>query len=238
MGARAFIPVALAGAIFLGLAPSTPVAAAGPKTEAQQIIAIAKQQRGDPWHYGATGPSAFDCSGLVIYSFRKAGDKTAVANGRYRSARALYAWYKSRGLASRSNPKPGDLVVWGGGTHIGIYIGSGKAISTLTSGVRIHGVTAVTARFTAYLHTGMWKKGATGSTVTVTSTAATKANHRHTLRAANLRKGHSVHTARIGVLAQGMRVTVLASGHDGAGRTWLKVKAGSRTGWVASWLTR
>jgi uncharacterized protein YycO len=45
--------------------------------------------------------------------------------------------------------------VWGGGTHIGIYIGHGKAISTLTSGVRVHGVHAVTARFTAYLHTGM-----------------------------------------------------------------------------------
>ena len=242
MGARAFIPVALAGAILLGLAPSTPVAAAGPKTEAQQIIAIARQQRGDPWRYGATGPRAFDCSGLVIYSFRKAGDKAAVANGRYRSARALYAWYKSRGLASRTNPKPGDLVVWGGGTHIGIYIGSGRAISTLTNGVRVHGVTAVRARFTAYLHTGMWKKSATGASVTVTAQATTKAttkaDNRHTLRAVNLRKGHSVHTARIGVLPRGMRVTVIASGHDGAGRTWLKVKAGSRVGWVAAWLTR
>ena len=49
-------------------------------------------------------------------------------------------------------------MIWGGGTHVGIYIGHGKAISTLTSGVRIHRVHAVTARFTAYLHTGMWKK--------------------------------------------------------------------------------
>ncbi len=53
------------------------------------------------------------------------------------------------------NPRVGDLVIWGGGTHVGIYIGNGKAISTLTNGVRIHGVFAVTARFTAYLHTGM-----------------------------------------------------------------------------------
>ena len=57
-------------------------------------------------------------------------------------------------------PKPGDLVIWGGGSHVGIYIGHGKAISTLTSGVRVHGVHAVTARFTAYLHTGMWKRAA------------------------------------------------------------------------------
>ena len=48
--------------------------------------------------------------------------------------------------------------IWGYGSHIGIYIGNGKAISTLRSGVRIHGVFAVTARFTAYLHTGMSTK--------------------------------------------------------------------------------
>ncbi len=45
--------------------------------------------------------------------------------------------------------------IWGRGSHVGIYIGHGKAISTLRNGVRIHRVNAVTARFTAYLHTGM-----------------------------------------------------------------------------------
>ena len=127
-------------------------------TEAQQIIRIARRQLGDPWRHGARGPRAFDCSGLVIYAFKKAGDAKAVGRGRLASARALYRWYKARGLASRHHPKVGDLVIWGGGTHVGIYIGHGKAISTLTSGVRIHRVHAVTARFTAYLHTGMWRK--------------------------------------------------------------------------------
>ena len=94
----------------------------------------------------------------MIYAFKRAGDGRAIANGHLRSARALYHWYKSRGLASRSNPRIGDLVIWGGGTHVGIYIGHGKAISTLTRGVKIHRVFAVTASFTAYLHTGMWKK--------------------------------------------------------------------------------
>ena len=238
MGARAFIPVALAGAILIGLAPSTPVAAAEPQTEAQQIIKVAMQQRGDPWRYGASGPGAFDCSGLVIYAFRKAGDPAAVANGRLRSARALYNWYRSRGLASRANPKPGDLVVWGGGTHIGIYIGSGKAISTLTNGVRVHGVTAVRARFTTYLHTGMWKKTATGGTIAVTAEVRSKADYRHTITAVNLRKGVGVSTMRIAVLPRGMRLTVLATRHDAHGRTWIKVRAGSRTGWVAASLTR
>jgi cell wall-associated NlpC family hydrolase len=156
MGARAFIlPVALAGAVLFSLAPSTPVAATTTTTEAQQIISIAKAQLGDPWRYGAVGPNAFDCSGLVRYAFRRAGDAAAIHTGYLASARSLYLWFKAHGRASRTNPKIGDLVIWGYGTHVGIYIGNGKAISTLRNGVRIHGVFAVTARFTAYLHTGM-----------------------------------------------------------------------------------
>lgn len=150
--ARALVPVALAAAVLFGLAPSTPAAAASTTTEAQQIVRIAKGQLGDPWRYGAAGPRAFDCSGLVRYAFRAAGMGKAVHG---RSARAIYRWYKAHHLASRSNPRVGDLVIWGRGSHIGIYIGHGKAISTLRGGVRIHRVNAVTARFTAYLHTRM-----------------------------------------------------------------------------------
>lgn len=160
LGARAFIPVAIAGAILFSTAPSTPAAATTATTEAQQIVRIAKAQYGDPWRYGATGPSAFDCSGLVAYAFKKAGDASTIRYPRLRSARAIYLNFKARGKASRTNPKVGDLVIWGGGTHIGIYIGGGKAVSTLRNGVRIHGVYAVTARFTAYLHTGLSTKPA------------------------------------------------------------------------------
>lgn len=242
MGARAFIPVALAGAVLLGLAPSAPVAAATGTTEAQQIITIAEQHIGAPWRFGATGPRAFDCSGLVIFAFRQAGDQAAVANGRYRSAVALYDWYRSRGLASRSNPMPGDLVVWGGGSHIGIYIGGGKAISTLTNGVHVHGVFAVTARFTAYLHTGMSgassPTGAVAPAKATTHAAVAPAVGRYAITALNLRRGPSLYAGRITVLARGSRLVVLTSRRDSYGRTWLEVRAGFRTGWVAAWLTR
>lgn len=160
LGARAFIPLALAATILLSLAPSTP-AAATTATEASQIIGIAKAQLGDPWRYGANGPYAFDCSGLVIYAYKRAGEGAVIRYGTLRSARSIYLYFKARGKASRYNPRIGDIVVWGGGTHVGIYIGSGKAISTLTSGVRIHGVFAVRAPFTAYLHTGMSTRPAT-----------------------------------------------------------------------------
>ena len=159
MGARAFIPAALAAAILFSLAPTTPAAATTPTTttvtEAQQIIRIARAHIGAPWRYGASGPYAFDCSGLVRYAYQRAGDAARIHTTFLRSARSLYLYFKARGLASRTNPRIGDLVIWGYGTHVGIYIGSGRAISTLRSGVRSHSIFAVTARFTTFLHTGM-----------------------------------------------------------------------------------
>jgi hypothetical protein len=243
MGARAFIPVALAGAVLLTLAPgATGTAnAAEPKTEAQQIIKIAKAQRGDPWRYGATGPRAFDCSGLIIYSFKQAGDAKVIGKGKIRSARGLYRYFKNKGLADRKNPKPGDLVIWGGGTHVGIYIGNGKAISTLTSGVRIHGVHAVTASFTAYLHTGMYKKSTDGSTVAAKAKARVAAvrigEDRVTDGKVSLRTGPGTQRKIITTLRDGTHMTVLAKGEDRQGRRWIEVKVGSRTGWVPKWVT-
>ena len=155
-GARALVSVALAATLLISSAPATPAAAAD-LSEANQVIAIARAQLGDPWRYGASGPSAFDCSGLVLYSFRMAGDLSLIGNGNYRSASALYQYFRDRGRTSRTVATPGDLVVWGNGSHVGIYIGDGKAISTLTSGVRIHAVNAVTAPFTAYLRTGIYQ---------------------------------------------------------------------------------
>lgn len=155
-GARALAPVALAATLLISVAPSTPATAAV-SSEASQVIQIAKAQVGDPWRYGATGPDAFDCSGLVIYSYKMAGDLALIGNGNYRSASALYKYFRDRGKTSRTNATPGDLVVWGSGTHIGIYLGGGMAVSTLSSGVRVHGVYAVTAPFTAFLRTGIYQ---------------------------------------------------------------------------------
>ena len=238
MGARAFIPVAIAGAFIFALAPTTPASAASPKSsEAQQIIRIARQQVGDRYRYGARGPSSFDCSGLVIYAYTKAGDAKVIGRGKYRSARAMYRYFQRRGLASRSNPKPGDIVVWGRGTHVGIYIGGGKAVSALTSGVRVHGIHAVRAPFTAYLHTGM--SGAPAKRASTTHHASTKSSKvRYTRGAVNLRRGPSVHRSRVKTLGNHTRLTILGRAHDGRGRVWLKVRAGGRTGYVLRSLTR
>lgn len=111
-------------------------------------------ERGSRWAYGASGPSAFDCSGLVLYAFRRAGELDAVGRGRLRSGSAMLRWARARGLTGATGHR-GDIVVWGSGSHVGIYLGNGRAISTLVSGVHIHGVRAVTTRFTTFIHTGL-----------------------------------------------------------------------------------
>jgi hypothetical protein len=226
----------------------TPVAAA---TGADGVIALAKTKLGDPWVHTAVGPNAFDCSGLVYYVFRKTGNLSRIG-GRRMSGYGYYSYFRHRGLASRTGGRPGDLVVWGGGSHIGIYLGNGKAISTLTRGVTIHGVYAVTARFTAFLHTGFSKSAPAPAPVpappvktpasnepSVPTIHAITSSVRRTIANLNLRTRPSIRARIITVLPKGTKLNVVKSAHDARGRTWLRVGVASGTrGWVASWYTR
>lgn len=134
---------------------TAPVAAAAtPTTEYDAVYATAHAQLGDQWKFRATGPNQFDCSGLVWYAFHENALQDRI--GGYRSVAGYLNWFKDRGLVSRTNPRLGDLVVWGANQHIGIYIGDGLAISTLVTrrGVAIHPVKGYLGiRFKAYLHT-------------------------------------------------------------------------------------
>ncbi|HEU4572794.1 MAG TPA: NlpC/P60 family protein, partial [Candidatus Limnocylindrales bacterium] len=154
----------------------------------------------------------------------------------YRSAYAMYSWFRSRGLASRSGAQRGDLVVWGGGSHIGIYLGGGKAISTLTSGVRIHGVYAVTAPFTAFLHTHM----STTASSTTSAPTVTFIGYRYTTASLRLRAGPSTGYATYAILHSGSKLAIRSSKLDSAGRRWYWVYSyeARRGGYVAGWYTR
>lgn len=263
---RAYVIAASAAAFLISVGPAASgVAAATPTTiapiadaartttkvtvvptRADQVIAIAKSKLGRPWVFGATGPSVFDCSGLVIYSFRTAGISRVVGSSREVSAFALYARFRALGLASTTGGRPGDLVIWGGGTHVGIYLGNGMAISTLVSGVRVHAVRAVTTPFTAFLHTGIAATAATAAAVVphvikpkaVASTSVKVTSHRITTTGLRLRAGPSTAARVLGTLAPGTKVGVVASAKDGSGRTWLRVLVDGRVGWVAGWHTR
>jgi cell wall-associated NlpC family hydrolase len=140
--------------MLLTLATAPVAGAATPQTEAEKVVATAKAQLGDRWQLRGRGPDRFDCSGLVWYSFYQHQLQSRI--GYYRSVAGYFRYFKSLGLVSKTNPRVGDLVVWGSNQHIGIYVGDGQAISTLTTrrGVAIHPVKGyLGVYFKAYLHT-------------------------------------------------------------------------------------
>ena len=151
-GARRLTLVVVAFAFVATLLPvaaPAPVQASG--SQADALIGFAKNQLGKAYRLGAVGLRRYDCSGLVYRTFAEKGLLNKIGGGR-KTAKGYYRWFKDHGLASRYNPRRGDLVVWGRGSHIGIYVGDGKALSALTNGVRVHGIHALTNNFTTYLH--------------------------------------------------------------------------------------
>ena len=150
-----FARVGLIAVVLAALAQvSAPVTAAATRTEYDMVYATIHSKLGDQWKERATGPNLFDCSGLVWYGFHEHDLQDRI--GGYRSVAGYFNWFKQRGLVSKTNPKLGDLVVWGANQHIGLYIGNGMAISTLVtkSGVSIHPVKGYLGiAFKAYLHT-------------------------------------------------------------------------------------
>lgn len=133
-----------------------PVAASETETEAERVIRIATAQVGDRYAFSATGPDAFDCSGLVWFSFKEAGLRERIGDKR-RTAAGLFRYFNKQGLADKQNPRPGDIVIWGDNKHAGIYIGDGYAVSALNKslGIKVHKVSWINMRVKAYLHVNL-----------------------------------------------------------------------------------
>lgn len=104
--------------------PSASAAASAPRGswnyKVNQVIHMAHAQKGKPYRYGAAGPKAFDCSGLVQYVYRHALGE--------RLARTAAAQYRASKHLGPHQLRIGDLVfVKNGGSisHVGIYAGHG-----------------------------------------------------------------------------------------------------------------
>lgn len=99
----------------------------------ERVVSVARNQIGDRYSAGASGPSAFDCSGFTRYVFR-------VAAGKYlpHYSRAQYDKVKKIPV---SQARPGDLVFFfrNGAHHVGIYLGHGRMVDAAGygKGVRI-----------------------------------------------------------------------------------------------------
>ena len=101
----------------------------GGSPEAATVIQAALSRIGSPYSWGASGPSAFDCSGLVMWSFQQAGVSLP---------------HSSQALAQGGQPvsmdqmQPGDLVTYySDASHVGIYIGDGMMVHASTYGTPV-----------------------------------------------------------------------------------------------------
>ncbi|MFJ9036265.1 NlpC/P60 family protein [Streptomyces sp. NPDC102406] len=98
------------------------LAGAGPASSSRgaAALAAARSALGKPYIWGANGPSGFDCSGLMQWSYGQAGVGLPRTSQEQR--------YAGRQVPL-SQARPGDLVAYGSDAHhIGIYAGNGQVI--------------------------------------------------------------------------------------------------------------
>ncbi len=100
----------------------------GPASGSARVaLQAAYDQLGKPYSWGAAGPNAYDCSGLTMYAWAKAGVSLP------HSSRMQYS--SSPNKVSRANLQPGDLVFAGSPIyHVGMYVGNGNMIHAPQTG--------------------------------------------------------------------------------------------------------
>lgn len=93
------------------------------EAEGGLLGAAEKYGKGKPYVWGAEGPDAFDCSGLVKYALEKAFGKSFphYSGDQYAMSRPV------------KDPQVGDLVFFGPGgrDHVGVYASDGKIWSAM-----------------------------------------------------------------------------------------------------------
>jgi cell wall-associated NlpC family hydrolase len=115
-----------AAVLFTSLIISAGLVAALPAdagTPGQQAVREASRHQGQPYVYGAAGPTKFDCSGFTLYVWSRMGKRLPHnSTQQYNSSAVRHI--------SRSSRAAGDLVFMknssGRITHVGIYAGSNR----------------------------------------------------------------------------------------------------------------
>jgi cell wall-associated NlpC family hydrolase len=106
-------------------------AAIAPPADGEGMVAVqaALTRIGSPYSWGAAGPGAFDCSGLVMWAFGQAGVNLP------HSSQALAQGGQA---VSMDQMQPGDLITYySDASHVGIYIGDGMMVHASTYGTPV-----------------------------------------------------------------------------------------------------
>ncbi|MFC4602224.1 C40 family peptidase [Rhodococcus kronopolitis] len=111
----------------LPAAPQAPSVGPGPiaSSHGTQALRAAESKLGSPYVWGATGPNSFDCSGLIQWAYKQAGVSVP---------RTTYDQANSGAPVSRGDLQPGDVVLFNGAEHVGIYQGNGRVVHAPTEG--------------------------------------------------------------------------------------------------------
>ncbi|MGB5333572.1 MAG: C40 family peptidase [Woeseiaceae bacterium] len=114
--------------------PATPYAAPAGSSAVvhgdvgERAAAIAVNQIGVPYRYGGKSPRGFDCSGLVHYSYSRAGKRVPRTTGQLWSSTAVVARHELRA---------GDVLFFriaGKMSHVGLYLGGRRFVHAPSSG--------------------------------------------------------------------------------------------------------
>jgi hypothetical protein len=92
------------------------------------VLRAVQAQLGTPYRWGGASPGGFDCSGLVMWAYGRAGISLPHSS---------YALMEAGRAVSRSGMRPGDLVFAYGGGHVGVYMGDGVVIHAPHTGARV-----------------------------------------------------------------------------------------------------
>ena len=132
-------------AAIVGNAPEAPAPEVSPVSDIAALAALptpgagsgaggvavqaALSRIGSPYSWGAAGPGAFDCSGLVMWSFQQAG---------------IFLPHSSYALAAGGQPvsmdqmQPGDVIsYYSDASHVGLYVGDGMMVHASTFGIPV-----------------------------------------------------------------------------------------------------
>jgi peptidoglycan DL-endopeptidase CwlO len=92
------------------------------------VLKAVRAQLGTPYRWGGASPSGFDCSGLVMWAYGRAGIALPHSS---------FALMDSGRAVTRAGIRPGDLVFSYGGGHVGVYMGNGVVIHAPHTGARV-----------------------------------------------------------------------------------------------------
>lgn len=122
----------LAGMLLVTACSSTPVVDTPSSALHYEASGIAATMVGKPYRYGGSTPQGFDCSGLVHFSFKRAGLNVPRSTATQRKqSRKVPAAHLTRG----------DLLFFSQegkySSHVGIYLGRNRFVHAPSSGKRV-----------------------------------------------------------------------------------------------------